>query len=183
MPEIMGDKCQIRGDICERRLCNFPYQCQNSKFEENVPITIPRKENLITKHLFYSFISYMHIMISETSLVNVYSIIKWYAYKSLCQNNYNVLAWYNDSVKPIFHRKLGSRWVPNANETYTKNMKCTWPTPAFCVGTQRNLYSTGWRRVLAWGKTQLLGFASGKTRKMCVTQRQRYQHVGIFCVR
>ena len=25
-------------------------------------------------------------------------------------------------------------------------MKCTWPTPAFCVGTQHNLYSTGWRR-------------------------------------
>ena len=58
-------------------------------------------------------------------------------------------------VKPIFHQKLGSRWVPNANEIYTKNMKYTWPTPAFCVGTQRNLYSTDWRRGLALGLTQI----------------------------
>ena len=34
------------------------------------------------------------------------------------------------NLKPIFHQKLGSRWLPNANETYTKNMKCTCPTPA-----------------------------------------------------
>ena len=58
---------------------------------------------------------------------------------------------YFESLKPIFHWKLGSRWVPVANEIYTKNMKCTWPTPAFCVGTQRNLYSTDWRRGLASG--------------------------------
>ena len=90
---------------------------------------------------------------------------------------------WNMGLKPIFHRKLGSRWVPNANEIYTKNMKYTWPTPEFCVGTRRNLYSTGLRLDFASGKTQLLGFASGKTRKMCVTQRQRYQHVSIFCVR
>ena len=100
----------------------------------------------------------------------VYKYISYQPYRCTC-------------LKPIFHQKLGSRWVPNANETYTKNMKCTWPTPAFCVGTQRNLYSTGWHRGLASGKTQLFGFASGKTRKMCVTQRQKYQHVGIFCVR
>ena len=79
--------------------------------------------------------------------------------------------------------EIGFAWGTNANEIYTKNMKYTWPTPAFCVGTQCQLYSTDWRRGLASGKTQLLGFASGKTRKMCVTQRQRYQHVGIFCVR
>ena len=34
------------------------------------------------------------------------------------------------TVKPIFHWKWGSRWAPNANEIYTKNMKCTCPTPA-----------------------------------------------------
>ena len=73
------------------------------------------------------------------------------------------------SIKPIFHWKWGSRWVPNANETYTKNMKCTWPTPAFCVGTQRNLYSTGWRWGLASGKTQILALGKAKI----------YQHVGI----
>ena len=76
---------------------------------------------------------------------------------------YNIL-----SLKPIFHWKWGPRWVPNANETYTKDMKCTWPTPAFCVGTQRNLYSTGWRRGLASGKTQILALGNAKI----------YQHVG-----
>ena len=33
-------------------------------------------------------------------------------------------------VKPIFHRKLGSRWLPNANDIDTKHMKCTWPMQA-----------------------------------------------------
>ena len=47
-------------------------------------------------------------------------------------------------------------------------MKCTWPMPAFCVGTQRNLYSTGWRRGLASGKTQILALGNAKI----------YQHVG-----
>ena len=45
--------------------------------------------------------------------------------------------------KPIFHQKTGLRWVPDANEIYTKNMKCTCSTQKCCVGTQRNLYSTG----------------------------------------
>ena len=48
-------------------------------------------------------------------------------------------------------------------------MKCTWPTPAFCVGTQRNLYSTDWRRGLALGVTQILELGNAKI----------YQHVGI----
>ena len=72
-------------------------------------------------------------------------------------------------MKPIFHWKLGSRWVPNTNEIYTKNMKCTWPTPVFCVGAQRKLYSTDWRRGLASGKTQILALGNAKI----------YQHVGI----
>ena len=71
--------------------------------------------------------------------------------------------------KPIFYLKTGLRWVPDANEIYTKNMKCTCPTPAFCVGSQRNLYSTGWHRGLASGKTQILALGNAKT----------YQHVGI----
>ena len=65
-------------------------------------------------------------------------------------------------LKPIFHLKTGLRWVPDANEIYTKNMKCTCPTRKFCVGTQHNLYSTGLRLGFASCKTQLLGFASGK---------------------
>ena len=31
-------------------------------------------------------------------------------------------------LKPIFHQKTGLRWVPDANEISTKNMKCTCPT-------------------------------------------------------
>ena len=123
--------------------------------------------------------------------------------------------------KPIFHWKWGSRWVPNANEIYTKNMKCTWPTPVFCIGTQRNLYSTDWCRGLASGKTQILalgsrwvpnaneiytknmkctwpppvfcigtqrnlystdwcrGLASGKTQILALGNAKIYQHVGI----
>ena len=69
-------------------------------------------------------------------------------------------------LKPIFHWKWGSRWVPNANEIYTKNMKYTCPTPAFCVGTQHNLYSTDWRRGLSLGLTQILGLASGVWRRV-----------------
>ena len=65
-------------------------------------------------------------------------------------------------LTPIFQWKWGSRWVPNANETYTKNLKCTWPASAFCAGTQRNLYSTGWRRGLASGKTQILALGNAK---------------------
>ena len=83
------------------------------------------------------------------------------------------------TVKPIFHWKWGSRWVPNANEMYTKNMKCTWPTPAFCVGTRRNLYSTDWRRGLASGITQILGLASGVTQILALGNAKIYQHVGI----
>ena len=46
------------------------------------------------------------------------------------------------NVKPIFHWKWGSRWLPNGNEIYKKKIKCTWPTPEFCVGTPR-----GWRQL------------------------------------
>ena len=73
-------------------------------------------------------------------------------------------------LKPIIHWKLCSRWLPNANEINTKNMKCTWPTPEFCVGTQRNLYSTGLRLGFASGKTQIRGFALAP----------RYQHIAKF---
>ena len=87
-------------------------------------------------------------------------------------------------IKPIFHWKLGSRWLPNATEINAKNMKCTRPTQEFCIGTQRNLYSTDLH----------LGFTSGKM-QIWVLHRvneirgsalaPRYQHVGIpnakFC--
>ena len=65
-------------------------------------------------------------------------------------------------LKPIFHWKWASHWLPDANEIYTQKMKCTWPMPEFCVRTQRNLYSTGLHLGFASGKTQILGFASDK---------------------
>ena len=55
---------------------------------------------------------------------------------------------------------------PNANEIDTKTVECTWPTPEFCVGTQRNLYSIGLCLGFASGKTQLLGFTLGKTQNI-----------------
>ena len=36
-------------------------------------------------------------------------------------------------LEPIFHWKVGLRWLPNANEINTENMKCTWPTRKFCI--------------------------------------------------
>ena len=41
---------------------------------------------------------------------------------------------YSNVIKSIFHCKLGSRWVSNANKMSPNNMKCTWPTRKFCVG-------------------------------------------------
>ena len=82
-------------------------------------------------------------------------------------------------LKPIFHQKLGSRWLPNANEIYTKNMKCTWPTRKLCVGYPLHLYSTDWRRGLASGLTQILGWASGFGVGKHKFSHFRYQHVGI----
>ena len=37
------------------------------------------------------------------------------------------------TLKPIFHWKWGSHWLPNANEIDTKKKKCTWPTQEICV--------------------------------------------------
>ena len=72
-------------------------------------------------------------------------------------------------LKPIFHRKLGLRWLQNAKKINTKDMKCTCPTPAPTPEAQRHLYSTDWRRGLASGLTQILGLAWGVWR--WVTQK------------
>ena len=39
-----------------------------------------------------------------------------------------------ENLKPIFHWKLCSRWLPNASESDTNNMKSTWPMQEFCIG-------------------------------------------------
>ena len=110
---------------------------------------------------FYDILEIKHIKKNQTKL--------WY-FQSTLQRCSLLLpvkleSFITKQLKPIFHRKLGSRWVPNANEIYTQKKKYTWPTPAFCVGTQRNLYSTDWRRGLASGLTQILGLASGVWRR------------------
>ena len=47
----------------------------------------------------------------------------------------------------------------------TQCMKCTCPTQRPNARTQCHLYSTGWRRGLASGLTQILGLASGVWRR------------------
>ena len=80
-----------------------------------------------------------------------------------------------DSVKPIFHWKRGSRWLPNANEINTKNMNCTCPTRAPTLGdsTQPIFH------LLAFG----VGFGDNANFSIRVWGNAnfsvfRYQHVG-----
>ena len=54
---------------------------------------------------------------------------------------------------------------PMRMKSTQKKKKCTWPKPEFCVGTQRHLYSTDWRRGLASGLMQILGLALGVWRR------------------
>ena len=76
------------------------------------------------------------------------------------------------TLKPIFHWKLGSHWLPNANEINTQKMKCTWPMQEFAFGTQHILYSTD----LRWGFA--LGDANFHLTQV-ISSVFRYQHVGI----
>ena len=79
------------------------------------------------------------------------------------------------SLKPIFHWKWGLRWLPNANEIYTKKMKCTWPLKKFAFWTQRHLYSTDWRRGLASEVTQITPDA-----RVCIGSKiQTMQNSGV----
>ena len=75
-----------------------------------------------------------------------------------------------ENFKPIFHWKLGLRWLP------TKNVKCTWPTPALCAGDPTppifHLLSLG---VGVGGNTNV-NVRVGANANFSVF---RYQHVGI----
>ena len=53
---------------------------------------------------------------------------------------------FNLGLKPIFHWKRGSCWLPNANEINTEKHVHS-QRQNFAFGTQRNLYST----FLCWG--------------------------------
>ena len=54
------------------------------------------------------------------------------------------------TLKPIFHRKLHSCWLPKANEIDTNNMKFTCPTQNQLSRTQHEPYSTISRWGLRW---------------------------------
>ena len=83
------------------------------------------------------------------------------------------------SLKPIFHLKMGLRWVPDANEIYTNHMKCTCPT-------QRPNARDPMQPIFHWG------FASGQTQIYLFLHRDKhkfnflrffiYQHVGILAL-
>ena len=80
------------------------------------------------------------------------------------------------SLKPIFHWKLGWRWLPNADEINTKNMKCTWPMPAPRVGDP----TPSIVHLLASG----VGVGGNTNFSVCIWGNtdfsvSRYQHVGI----
>ena len=79
------------------------------------------------------------------------------------------------TLMPIFHWKMGLLWIPNANEINTKNMKCTWPTPAPRVGHPANLYSTCSRWGFAWVNANFRVGVGGNANFSVF----RYQHVGI----
>ena len=76
-----------------------------------------------------------HMRDSRFSLI--YLFLSW-----IINNMWHIL-WLNSPlkhVKPIFHCKLGLRWVINANEMSTNNMKCTWPTRQFCIWGPNTTY-------------------------------------------
>ena len=91
---------------------------------------------------------------------------------SKCANTFLI-----QPLNPIFHRKLGSRWVTISNEIDINIMKCTWPMRAPTRGdpTQPifHLFTLGshWARVgsvgaLVWsgglriGSARLFGYRS-----------------------
>ena len=64
--------------------------------------------------------------------------------------NINGRVGFQVNVNSIFHQILRSRWVPNANEIDTNNMKCTCPTQTQLYRIKRKPYSTGSRCGSCW---------------------------------
>ena len=111
----------------------LPYRCsQNAEESEND-----------IKHLLYIFVCYSLLLYIHANQLGILLQLRYISFKLRDVNSLSRFSLRFCNLKPIFHRKLGWRWVPNANEIYTKNMKCTCSTRKCCVGTQRNLYSTG----------------------------------------
>ena len=55
-------------------------------------------------------------------------------HKSMDDTNKTRITYFSNCLKPIFHCKLGLRWLTKANEMSTNNMKSAWPTPAPSIG-------------------------------------------------
>ena len=78
--------------------------------------------------------------------------------------------------KPIFHSKMGLRWLPNAHEISTNNMKSTWPMPEFCVGElTRPIFHLFTLGVCIGGNTNFSVCVGGSANVSAF----RYQHLGI----
>ena len=77
------------------------------------------------------------------------------------------------NLKPIFHWELGTCWPPNANEIDT-NKHEMYMANAKIMRLEPNATHIPLTHI---GVLRLV------TRKICVTQRKRYQHVGIFNIR
>ena len=84
------------------------------------PPRSPREKNYQRMHIELQ-LCFHHLRIMQKK-----SIWLWNAVTLRCNMVENKIT----ILKPIFHWKWGSRWAPNANEIYTKNMKCTYPSPA-----------------------------------------------------
>ena len=61
-----------------------------------------------------------------------YFLPRYYFLFLVLEKKYSILVLLDlgRNIKPILHGKLCLRWLPNANEIDTNNLKCTCPTPA-----------------------------------------------------
>ena len=80
------------------------------------------------------------------------------------------------TIKTIFHCKLGTHWVINANEMSTNNMKSTGPTPAPTPGDPMQPIFHRLALVVHIGGNVNFRFGVGGNTNFSVF---RYQHVGI----
>ena len=80
------------------------------------------------------------------------------------------------TFQPIFHCKLGSRWVTKANEMGINNMKYTWPMREFCIADPTrpifHLFALG---VCVRGNVNFSLRIGGNANSSVF----KYQHVGI----
>ena len=90
----------------------------------------------------------------------------------------------DERVKPIFPSKMDLRWVPNANEIDTNNMKCTCPTQGsnalrFMLGVMQMLaFALGVMQILAFLDTNMLVSPTQNSHVRGIAQRECF-HVAV----